>query len=168
MNNKGIRNVGLVSENRGYVVLSQKYISTVAQSLWMQTTQHKRDLKPNRTPLTAPFITPCYLILKEYFPLIILWSSVQIPQGNNMLPTFISPAGQSLGGSALLSGTSHSVGLGLPSWRTASAHCHSAKLFDLKRVFLINIYHACFSHFGASDWTWLIHEGTIQNPEVLL
>ena len=42
--------------------------------------------------------------------------------------------------------------LGLSTWRTASQGHHSAffflfhsNLFDLKRVFLINIYHACFS-----------------------
>lgn len=52
---------------------------------------------------------------------------------------------------------SHGLEFGLSTWRTASPCRHSAKLFDLKRVFFINIYHACFSHFRASNWTWLTH-----------
>lgn len=28
-----------------------------------------------------------------------------------------------------------------------------AKVFDLKKLFLMNIYNACFPHYRASNWT---------------
>ncbi len=94
--------------NRGYFVLSWKHISGLAQLLWMQTMEHKRDLKPDRMPLTAPFIMPCFLILKGYFSLIILWSTVEFPKEKICCCLLFVFTGRvrGWGFSALLAGTS--------------------------------------------------------------
>ena len=128
----------------------------------MQTMKHKRDLKPNGTPLTAPFIMPCYLILKGYFSLIILWSSELLPQEKICCRLSVPPLHREVKGqwfSALLTGTSAGEML-YCSWAWSwTFHMKDSfprppfclfflfhsNLFDLKRVFLINIYHACFS-----------------------
>lgn len=97
------KNVALVSENRGYVVIFEKHISGLTHSIWRQTSQHRRDLRPNCFPVTASFIRPCHLILKGYFSLIILWFSVHCPWDKNLLPLLISlGGGQGLGEGLML------------------------------------------------------------------
>lgn len=165
MNNKGIKKVGLVSENRGYGVLSEKYISGLAQSLWMQTTQYKRGLKPNRTPLTAPFIMPCYLILKGVFFINNFVILSVVPAGENMLLSFISLQGHRLGVQCLACRHFHrtdaSFLMGLSLVFPHEGQLLQATILPsyliLKGYFSLILIMLVFLHFRASDWTLLTH-----------
>ena len=70
--NQRLEMLGSVSENRGGgggggTSLSVKRVSGLAHSGSECKPRHKRDLKPSGVPLTAPFITACYLNLKGGF-----------------------------------------------------------------------------------------------------
>lgn len=63
MNDMGIKNVGLVSENTGQVVFLEKYIFGLAPSNWMQPS----DLRPGCIPVTVPLHHTMLFDLKRVF-----------------------------------------------------------------------------------------------------
>lgn len=87
--------------------------------------------------LTAPFIMPCYLILKGYFSLIILWSPVEFPQEKiRRLSPFLHMEVRGWGFSDLLMGTS-TAQLNF-SWAWAWIFlCHHSAFFFLMASYLI-------------------------------
>lgn len=152
--------------------LSVKSIFGLAQSLRVQ---YKRDVKPDHMPLSAPFITTWYLILKGDFSLITRSSSIEFPQEKICCCCLLFPLRQrSEVGLVPCSWAfphewcliSHGLETEPFKWRTASPSHHSAffdSLFHIASYLILKGYFSLifimlvFLHYRASNWTWLSH-----------